>query len=327
MRSFPVVLAVGALALAGCGGSSSSGASAGSTSTPTTNAVNHAHSIVVMADNPNHILMGAHYHLYSSTNGGKTWHALTNQMVLSLAPVPAHPSTLFAVSLQKGLERSTDGGVHWTRLATNIPQGDITGVTMDPRNNALLAYGVGIYHSADGGAHWATELKKQSIYNIAVSGDGTAYASSSNGLFLSRDGGVHWSSVKAIGNQPVVQVAASGQVAYAIAAIALMKSTNDGRTWHALSKAPAGIEFMGVAPSNPSEIYGEIGAQGFVVSHNGGATWAKANSGITDRNFNASVIRVAPTAPNIVYTAAWGLHFYASHDGGQHWVRTATLLR
>ncbi len=325
MRYYLMYIVIAAVALAGCGGNSAAGASP--TGTPATLAVNHAHSIVIMANNPNRVLMGAHYHLYESNDGGKSWRPLSSQMVLSMVPDTIHPSTLYAVSLQNGLEKSTNGGTKWTRIGTSIPKGRITGITLDPKGRILLAYGVGIYRSVDGGAQWTNVLAKQSIYNIAVGADGTAYAASSNGLFVSTTGGVHWSAVKSIGNQPVVQTVASGTVAYAVAAVALMKSSNDGRTWQPLAKAPAGIEFLGVSPTDPNEVFGEIGAQGFVASHNGGATWTNANSGITDRNFNASVVRVAPTSPNIVYTAAWGLHFYASHDGGRHWTRTATLLR
>jgi photosystem II stability/assembly factor-like uncharacterized protein len=323
MRSSLALILVMAVAIAGCGGNSS--ASSAPTSTPAALAVNHAHSILVMPGNARDVLMGAHYRLYKSTDGGKSWHPLVNQMVLSMVLDPAHPSTIYAVSLQKGLEKSIDGGMHWARLAPGISQGHLTGVAFLPASHVVLAYGVGIYRSATGGAHWSNVLAKQSIYNIAAGAGSTAYAASSNGLYVSHDGGLHWKFASSIGNQPVIQAATSGTVAYAIAAVALMKSTDDGRTWKPLSKAPA-VEFLGVSPTNPNEVFGEIGAQGFVVSRDGGATWHRADRGITDRNFNASVVRVAPSSPNVVYTAAWGLHFYASQDGGQHWTRTSTLI-
>jgi photosystem II stability/assembly factor-like uncharacterized protein len=324
MRFSLVVILGAAFAITGCGGGSN--ASSAPTSTPAALAVNHAHSIVVMPGNPDEVLMGAHYRLYKSINGGKSWHPLVKQMVLSMVLDPAHPSTIYAVSLQKGLEKSVDGGAHWTPLGVGISKGHLTGVAFAPASHALFAYGVGIYRSTTGGVQWSNVLAKQSIYNIAAGAGGTVYAASSNGLYVSHDAGLHWTVVSSIGNQPVVQAAAAGKVAYAIAAVALMKSTDGGHTWKPLSKAPAGIEFLGVSPTNPDEVFGEIGAQGFVISRDGGITWRKADQGITDRNFNASVVRVSPSSPNVVYTAAWGLHFYASTDGGQHWTRTATLI-
>lgn len=319
--SLCAALLAASFVLAGCGSGSAAGTP---TSTPAGLAVNHAHSIVVMPGKPKGVLMGAHYYLYRSADGGKTWHRLVQQMVLSMALDPAHPSTIYAVSLQKGLEKSVDGGAHWSPLAAGIPKGHVTGVAFVPADGAVLAYGVGIYRGTGGGAHWSNVLAKQSIYSVAVSG-ATAYAAAANGLYVSHDAGLHWNIVAAIGNQPVVQVAAAGPVAYAVAAVSLMKSTDRGQTWHPLNSAPAGLEFLGVSPTAPQEVFGEIGAQGFVVSRDGGHTWHKANRGITDRNFNASVVRVSPSSPNVVYTAAWGLHFYASTNGGRQWTRTATL--
>ena len=209
MRRSLIVILVAAFAVAGCGGGSS--ASSAPTSTPAALAVNHAHSIVVMPNNADDILMGAHYYLYKSTNGGKTWRPLVKQMVLSMALDPTHPSTIYAVSLQKGLEKSVDGGAHWNPLNVGIAKGHLTGVSFVPTSHVVLAYGVGIYRSTTGGAHWSNVLAKQSIYTVAVGADGTTYAASSNGLYVSHDAGLHWKAVAQIGNQPVVQVSSFRQ--------------------------------------------------------------------------------------------------------------------
>ena len=323
---FAVLLLV-AVALAGCG-SSQSASSSSTGGSSVTLAQNHVHSIVIMPHNPNVLYLGAHYKLYKSTDGGATWHPLTGQMMLSLALDPAHPSTLYAVSSKRGLEKTTDGGRHWKRLAVGGPSGQITGVVFDPVGHIVLAYGLGIHRSVDGGAHWSTELPGKSIGSVAVGSGRTAYASSTeDGIYVSHDGGVHWKRVASIGNQPAVQVVAAQHVAYAVAAIGVFKSANDGRTWNTLAKAPTNIQFLGMSPTDPNEVFGEVGAGGFVASHDGGATWHAANAGLRAQNFSASTIRVAPSSPKVVYTGSWGLHFYASHDGGYHWVQTATLTR
>jgi len=325
MRSFRFLLLGISIVAAGCG-ASNSGTSSPTSVAVSTNAQNHLHTIVIMPNNPNVLYMGAHYHLYKSSDGGVKWRPLASQMMLSMVLDPAHPSTLYAVSLQRGLIKTTDGGGHWNPSASGISRGAATGVAFDPATRAVLAYGDGIYRSTDGGAHWTRVLKGQSIANIAMGSGGTAYAATGNGLYVSQ-GGVHWKSVASIGNQPIVQVVASGSVAYVATPISLLKSADGGRTWKTLSKAPTGIEFLGVSPSNPNEVIGEVAGQGFRASHDGGATWSAANSGIHDRDFNASTVRIAPSSPQVVYTGAWGLHFYASHDGGRHWAETATLLR
>ena len=325
MRPYLPLLLLLTAALAGCGSPSSGSSSNPTPSSSISAAQNHVHSIVILPNNPNELYLGAHYKLYKSNDGGRKWHPLTRQMMLSMAMDPAHPSTLYAVSLQRGLVKTTDGGVHWASTEAGIPHGKVTGVAFDPADKAVLAYGLGIYRSVDGGAHWSHVLTSGQIRSVAAGADGTACAATDNGLYVSHDGGVHWKLVASVGNQPVIQVAASEGVAYAVAAVALFKSSNGGRSWKPLPKAATGIEFIGVSPSDPREIIAEVANQGFVASHDGGATWHAAN-GIHDTNFNASTVRVAPSSPNVAYTGSWGIHFYASHDGGRHWSKTSTLL-
>jgi photosystem II stability/assembly factor-like uncharacterized protein len=322
MRQRLVIGALAALVLAGCGGG---GRASASSTTP--GGVNHVHSILILPSNPNVVYIGSHYRLYKSTDGGRRWQPLLAQMFTSLAVDPAHPTMLYGVSLQGGFQKSVDGGKHWTAPRSRPAKGLVTGVVYDASTRTILAYGTGIYRSIDGGSHWSSTLKNQSFGSMAAGSGRTVYAASDAGLFVSGDDGVHWKSAAAIGSQPVLQVAASGHVAYAVGPISVFKTSNDGRSWSTLSRAPIGLEFIGVAPSDPKEVIGEVATKGFYVTRDGGATWQSANSGIHDKSFNASTIRVAPSAPKIAYTGAWGLHFYATHDGGRHWVETASLKR
>lgn len=327
MRLSRLTLLPAVLLVAGCGSPSSNAPANSGGATPTTLAQNHVHSIVVMPSNPKVIYMGAHYHLYRSSDGGVKWHPLLKQMIVSMALDPAHPSTIYGVSNVHGLLKITDSGAHWTSLTGAIPHGQIIGVTVDPATNAILAHGLGIYRSTDGGKHFSWTLRTQSIGNVAVGSDHTLYAASGNGLYVSHDSGLHWSLIGSIGNQPTIQVVASGHAAYLIAAIGIFHSANDGRSWKPLNQAPQGIQYLGVSPTVPTEVFAEATGGTFYASHDGGRSWQPANKGIHDHNFSASTIRVAPSAPNVVYTGAWGLHFYASQDAGRNWTQTASLTQ
>jgi photosystem II stability/assembly factor-like uncharacterized protein len=291
---------------------------------------NHIHSIAILPGNPNVLYIGSHYRLYKSTDGGKTWKPLLAQMFLSLAIDASHPNTMYGVSLTGGFQKSTDGGTHWTAPHSRPALGSVTGVLYDASTRTILAYGAGIYRSTDGGSHWSSTLKAQSFTSMAAGSGKALYAASDAGLYVSSDDGAHWKTVLVIGSQPVIQVAAAGSVAYVVAPIALFKTTNDGKSWTTVATAPLGLEFIGVAPSDPNEVIGEISTQHggrFYVTRDGGRSWRSANSGIHDTDFNASTIRVAPSSPNVAYTGAWGLHMYATHDGGRHWVETASLKK
>jgi photosystem II stability/assembly factor-like uncharacterized protein len=288
---------------------------------------NHVHSILIMPNNSNVVLLGSHYRLLKSTDGGRHWKTLLKEMMLSMAVDPAHVNTIYGITLQSGLVKSNDGGTHWKHVTSGPKQGTVSGVSYDPASHTLLAFGNGIYRSTDGGGHWRFVLKGQNIYNAAFGAGKTGYAAGDNGLFLSRDAGVHWSSVRSVGNQPVLQVVAAGRTAYAAAAISLLKTADGGKTWKSLDSAPQGIEFLGISPSNPDEIFCEVAQHGFEVSYNGGKSWHSADRGIHDSKFSNSAIRVAPSSASVVYTGSWGVHFYASHNAGKSWSLASTLTR
>jgi len=309
------------IGLAGCGSSPSS--SAGSSSNPPMK--NHVHSIVVMPSNPQDIYLGAHYHLYHSMDGGKKWSILSNQMMLSLVMDPQQPSVFYSVSLQKGLEKSTNGARGWQLLKGGPAKGAAVGIIVSSDGKTVIAYGKGVYRSTDGGSHWAKTLTHRSVYSGAFGSGETVYAATDNGLYISNDDGMTWKEVKAIGSQPLLQVVADGNVAYAVTALGIERTADDGATWTQLKKLPLGIEFIGVAPSDPNDIVAEIGGKGFYASYDGGQTWQKANSGIHDRDFNASTVRFAPSTAQVAYTGAWGLDFYETTDGGHKWREVSVL--
>jgi photosystem II stability/assembly factor-like uncharacterized protein len=282
------------------------------------------HSIAIVPGKPNDVYFGAHYFLYHSNDGGRTWTKMASQMMLSLALNPKNPSTMWAVSLQKGLITSTDGGKHWTAMASAIGKGDVTAVMKSPSTPTLYAYGAGIYRSPDGGGHWTHLEKATTVFDMASGAATTVYAATGDALLISRDDGAHWAVSKAIGNQPVAQVAGSGSTAYAITAAGLMRTTNDGHSWSLLANAPQGVQLIGLSSGAPSTLVAEIAQKGFYVSTDAGATWRKT-SGIAGGNFTGSTVQLAATDPKIGYTGSWGLHVYATHDGGFHWTQTTTL--
>src|SRR5579884_423010 len=322
-------LSVLLLALVGCGSSQTTGPANPSPTTSARNPAlapggqNHVHSIAIMPGNPATLYLGTHYHLYKSTNGGVTWHALNTEMMLSMALDSAQPSTIYGVSLQKGLQESTDNGAHWFSPTHVIPAGNAVGVAYDPATDVILAFGAGIYRRQ--GSAWTHVLKGQSVTSVAVGAPDIAYAATDNGLFVSHNDGKTWTGVSSLTGQPIIQVAVSGATAYAVTPLSLIMSANNGRSWRTLSKAPQNIQFIGVAPSDPKEVIAEVGATGFMATYDGGQTWHGANKGIGKQDFNAGTVRVAPSSPRVMYTGSWGVHFFASTDGGKHWVQRSTL--
>src|SRR5271170_1015252 len=122
--------------------------------------------------------------IYKSTDAGKSWTHLglvNAQQIPALAVDPHDPNRLFAAvlghpygpSTERGIFRSTDGGVTWQRVLYKDENTGGSDIAMDPSNpNILYA------------ALWEV---RQGPWE-----DGNIFSGSGGGLFKSSDGGSTW---------------------------------------------------------------------------------------------------------------------------------------
>lgn len=109
--------------------------------------------------------------VFASSDGGKTWSTLfsASQHVYDLTIDPHHPDTLYICGFDAAAYRSTDRGIHWTR----IPGFDFKWghrVLLDPNNPTqiyITTYGGGVWHGPATGTTTADEAD-QSRVPIAV---------------------------------------------------------------------------------------------------------------------------------------------------------------
>ncbi|HEY0553718.1 MAG TPA: glycosyl hydrolase, partial [Thermoanaerobaculia bacterium] len=119
--------------------------------------------------------------LYKTTDGGKTWKAVLtiseNTGVTDVALDPRNPDTVYAATYQRrrhiwtlidggpegGIQKSTDGGATWKKLAGGLPRGDVgrIGLAVAPSKPDTVYALVeaagktgGFFRSTDGGGNW-----------------------------------------------------------------------------------------------------------------------------------------------------------------------------
>jgi photosystem II stability/assembly factor-like uncharacterized protein len=240
--------------------------------------------ILVDPNNPNRIFVAVLGHpygpneergIYRSTDGGQTFQKVLgkdeNTGGMDLDFDPTNPQTVYAVlwaarqapwevgeSFQgpgSGLFKSTDGGNTWAPLTNGLPTiaeglGRI-GFTVAPSNANRLYATVdvipaksGVYRSDDAGQHWERTNAEPRVWSR-----GTDFA---------------WLRVDPKDQDKLYTVNTS-----------LYRSTDAGRTFHAIKGAPGGDDYHSVwiNPANPDVILLGVD-QGATISTNGGRTWS-----------------------------------------------------
>ncbi len=294
--------------------------------------------------------------IFKSTDGGSTWHPLTQGIPsgadgfvqANLAISPANPKRLYAsvaIGRSSGIFRSDDAGEHWVRATTDarpaqrIGGGDVSVPLADPKNaDVVYVTSVVTWKSTDGGKTWT---------GIRGAPGGDDYQGgwinpnhpqiillvSDQGAIITVNGGESWSSWY---NQQTAQMyhantdnawpyrVCSGQQESGSACVA--SRGNDGeitfREWH-----PVGVEEYGYAvpdPLNPDLVFG-----GKVTRYDR-RTGQVAN--VAPKPIRTADFRTLRTAPLVFSQADPHVLFFGANtvwktrDGGQSWTQVSPDL-
>ena len=242
-----------------------------------------------------------------------SWHGTGG--ITALAIDPQTPSTLYAVTCERGVFKSTDGGASWS--ATSLTNIMVTALAIDPQTPTTVYAGatphdcttgafiggqaVGVYKSTDGGTTWTTTGLGAQVTALAIDPQtpATLHAGTYWETFKSTDGGATW-------------------------------STDGGATLSATGISS--VNALAIDPLTPSTVYaatGLIGDEGFTwqggvyKSTDGGATWSA--TGLVGGFFG--VLAIDPRTPTTLYAGgvwtdngyAWVVGLFKSTDGGANW--------
>ena len=263
--------------------------------------------------------------VYKSTDAGKTWKKMGLDLTRQIANIRIHPTNpdvvyvaaqgaLAAPTADRGVYRSTDGGVSWKKVLYVDENTGCSDLSMDMNNPRILyaamwehrrlpweiksgGKGSGLYKSTDGGDTW-TKLEKglpkeKGKMAIAVSRANSekVYAliesdtqKEQGGLFVSEDAGKSWNRISK--DHRLVQRAwyyieicldpQNENTIYAFNSPGL-KSMDGGKTWTRITGTHGDYHQLWINPkNNKNMIIANDG--GAAVSFNAGKIWSTQNN-------------------------------------------------
>ena len=285
--------------------------------------------------------------VFKSSDFGDSWIRLghiPNNVLSEIAVDPRDPETLYVLTLftigstlPGPLFKSTDGGETFTQIGENLPaldaSQDLSISPVEPNTIYIADAGSfqGVYKSTDGGMSFDRldmapdfptcilphPVNPETIFVLAGSG--------TTGLFVSEDGGHHFSEVTDFPfNDRIISISLDSfdlSIVYAGGTRSLYKSTNGGRSFHAIGAGfedalgQFGILAISVDPKDDHILYVNTPGGNF-KSVDGGKTFTPINNG-----WKAVVFRdlTLDGQGNLYAPSVNSLGLWRSGDQGKTW--------
>lgn len=244
--------------------------------------------------------------------------------IYSVDIAPSDPNTLYAGGETGGIWKTTDKGLHWTLLTTNVLHGSFGAVRIHPSDPKIVyaATSGKIIKTTDGGLNWNTVYTENNLWvnDLAIKSDApnVVLAASDQGLLRTANSGTNWSKihtertwtvkfkpgdpstafcVRKNGNGSDLRISTDGGEVFS--------NSNTGWWVPGTGEAVTGA-LLAVCPSQPSKIYAYLcgsgsnlsGYIGVFVSTNSGASWA--NTHPTNAIGDSPTEYVVPTHTNLM---------------------------
>jgi len=278
--------------------------------------------------------------------------AVMGGRVSDIAIDPRNPFVFYVALGHGGIFKSGDAGVTFDPIFDKQSDLSIGAIAIAPSDSDVIwvgtgeandrnssDWGNGVYHTVDGGEHWANVGLKDSrtIARIVVDPK----------------------------NPEIAYVAAMGNLWADGGERGLYKTTDGGKNWKLVLQAPAahnsrtGCGDVILDPANPQTVYAALYARqrtpwsftsgpnatkgedvgGIFKSTNGGASWKKLSGGLPVQTGRIG-LAVAASKPNVVMAVVQSYEggsgtlsdlrsksggLFRSEDGGEHWTRMSAI--
>jgi photosystem II stability/assembly factor-like uncharacterized protein len=279
--------------------------------------------------------------MYKSSDAGKTWKKIGLDLTQHIARIVIHPKdpnivyvaaqgALYGHTKERGIYKSTDGGVTWKNVLYVDDRTGCAEISMDMNNPSILyaamwehgrlpwkvisgGPGSALYKSTDAGEHWEKmteglpkEMGKMSVA-VCRSNSEKVFAliesdfeKEAGGLYMSADAGKSWSQVS--GDHHLIQRAwyymelfpdpNNENTLYVMSASAF-KSIDGGITWDDISSTHGDYHNLWINPANSNNmIISDDG--GSAITINSGKTWSSQNNQPTAQFYRINTDNLFP---------------------------------
>jgi photosystem II stability/assembly factor-like uncharacterized protein len=291
--------------------------------------------LLIDGQNPSVIHAGADGGIYTSRDGGATWHHTSEGLpgwqvvgALAMEPTASNARSIYAGTFA-GVYRSTDGGRTWSQANTGLTISMVLSIAVDPVSTSTVYAGTDgrVFKSVDGGDSWDTSsegLPETTIWSLVVdyATPSVVYAGADSGVYMSTDGGHQWQNASdGMPDGLRVQVLAIDpqlpSTLYAATEAGVYRSTDSGVTWESATSGIGKncVHALVVDPSNTNILYAAVGSQGVWQSTNSGETWEPTIGSIDEL---VLTLAIHPLNSRVM-CAGTGRGVYYSSTAGQRW--------
>jgi photosystem II stability/assembly factor-like uncharacterized protein len=246
---------------------------------------------------------------------------------------PTNPETLYAITSNYGVLKTTDGGEHWAFANHGLISYTHHALLLDPMNPKTIyvgGWGAGVSKSDNGGADWVElngDLGNTAINAMAIDPDipQRLFMATSLGLYQSTNGGLTWQNFT--GNLPVQNLGTIRcLVTSPIIRQQLYLCTEQGLyivdrlrpDWYLVGPPLEGQSLTAVAIAPHRRlVYAATMKGDLYQSADDGKSWTSLSQALQGTWIRKIV--VSPQDEKILYVATSGKGIWRSLDGGLTW--------
>ena len=261
--------------------------------------------------------------IYSQYTNFRLFPSSFNQIEPSISSHPSNPQIMFASAYtisggirSEGIYVTTNGGLNWTNLDTDLGVRAIRAILFDSVTGANLFVGTsaGVFARTNE-TNWTvrnTKLGNRSVRVLADDSASILYAGTDGGVYKSTNAGVNWTKMnKGLKTTKVRSFAIDPDTAstlYVGTTKGIYKSMDAGTNWVILTNGIGRpqINSILIDTTSTSLLYAGT-TNGLFRSADAGASWSLSQSNLSTRDVSALVF--APGSSDMLFAGTRGTNF------------------